>query len=314
MTHVVSRLPTRAWLACAPQIQGKVRDLSALLAVDEPRAALVLRSNPNLAMQDAQLWQTNFDTLASQLGLAVPQVREAVLAKPQLLSRPPRRLLARCAQLARLAASHGAWRAALDGAAAAAAAVPLLTCDARALQRLAYLAAAGLQARHPGMLVAGGGEAQGGEEDEGAGRGSESALLWDAAAFEARHPQFRPWLARVRGLQRQAQALQQAAAAEAAARGDEFEEGEEEEEEQEGETAAMPWQGGGRAVGGNRDEALLEFMLGLLQPAPAEAAVASSGVPLAAAAATASTASQRADGKAQRWRSRSRSPAAGASS
>lgn len=118
-------------------------------------------------------WQSNLDTLISQLTLSVSAARRVVRSEPSLLSLDPPQLLATCKFWAQVLAASPTWQAELQQAG-----------PARVAQCLMY---GPIQKQHVSYLVA-----EGLQEKQ---RLLQQEVLCSRAAFTKQYPRFTAWQA-----------------------------------------------------------------------------------------------------------------------
>lgn len=155
------------------QIRGRVADMAALLDLNDEEIAPVLRRSLRFLVQSSRCWQTNFDTLTSQLGLDRVQARDALRASPALMALPPKQLYAKCTVLGRLLSAAPEWRAQLDSSGPSGV-HRVVGFERKELEHLSFLLESGRVAQQ--KLLA--------------------HPISDRAAFEAKFPGFKKWAAK----------------------------------------------------------------------------------------------------------------------
>lgn len=160
------------------RVAERVADVALLLALSDAAAVkMALRKPEFLLGSDLRLWQSNIDTLTSQLGLSIQSARALVLHSPAILASEPKQFYARCAQLRRLICNRPAWAKSLEDSTPALLRSVLYYGPAH-LQRLQYLADTGLA------------------EDRSPFRSGE---IFNRRSFVALYPGFEDW---AKGVQR----------------------------------------------------------------------------------------------------------------
>ncbi|GAX73701.1 hypothetical protein CEUSTIGMA_g1153.t1 [Chlamydomonas eustigma] len=116
LTDAVQRKPQLLLLAPS-KLAEQVSDLSMLLALPKTQVVdMALRKPELLITADLKLWQTNLDTLTTQLGLSVSSARSLIQHWPALGLTDAQKLMRSCSRLRTAMSANPAWLAGLDTA------------------------------------------------------------------------------------------------------------------------------------------------------------------------------------------------------
>jgi len=116
LSALVLRNPSLLMQAPAT-LEERIADAAQLLAAPESAVAAMAVRQPDFMLKaDFRHWQTNLDSLSSQLGLTLSKARVLARQYPTLLSADPAWLHAACARLQRVVGACTTWQTSFEAA------------------------------------------------------------------------------------------------------------------------------------------------------------------------------------------------------